>query len=260
MTVSRDSKTKCPSGRLDRRAFLRAGGYAALLGITGCTATGKTQESGRLAPTQPSLTNGNSSLSGDEFEYYATMYAEQPEEKFPLPAVPFQRIDPVFYRRLVDDPTGEKPGTIIVDTSHHYLYLTLEDGKAMRYGVGLGRAGFEWAGRGVIQYKRAWPRWTPPDEMVARQPELEPYSIANGGMAPGLNNPLGARAHYIFQNGKDTLYRIHGSPEWWSIGKSVSSGCVRMLNQDVVDLYNRVTNGSTILVTDRAATAPQNAV
>src|SRR5690606_30796719 len=104
-------------------------------------------------------------------------------------------------------------------------------------------------GRGVIQYKRAWPKWTPPDEMIARQPELEQYSWRNGGMPPGLDNPLGARALYIFKDGKDTIYRIHGSPEWWTMGKSVSSGCVRMLNQDIVDLYNRVPPKAPIVVT-----------
>ena len=119
----------------------------------------------------------------------------------------------------------------------------------MRYGVGLGRAGFEWSGRGVIQYKRAWPKWTPPDEMIARQPELEQYSWRNGGMPPGLDNPLGARALYIFKDGKDTIFRIHGSPEWWTMGKSVSSGCVRMLNQDIIDLYNRVPPKAPIVVT-----------
>lgn len=92
--------------------------------------------------------------------------------------------------------------------------------------------------------------------MVARQPELEPYSIANGGMDPGLNNPLGARALYIFQNGEDTLYRIHGTPEWWTIGKSVSSGCVRMFNQDVIDLHDRAPNGTPILVTSLGSTRP----
>jgi len=185
------------------------------------------------------------------------MYAERPEEMFPLPAIPFERMNPIYYRRLVDDPTGERAGVIVVDVAHHFLYLTRGEGKAIRYGVGLGRAGFEWAGRGVIQYKRVWPRWTPPNEMVARQPELEQYSSANGGMEPGLNNPLGARALYIFQDGRDTLYRIHGSPEWWTIGKSVSSGCVRMLNQDVIDLYNRTPNGTPILVT-RLGTAPES--
>lgn len=177
------------------------------------------------------------------------MYGPMPGEQFPLPAIPYQKISKRFHRQIVSDPTGERSGTLVVDTANYFLYLTQEGGQAIRYGVGLGRQGFEWTGKGVIQYKREWPRWTPPDEMVVRQPELVPYSIANGGMAPGLNNPLGARALYIFQNSQDTLYRIHGSPEWWSIGKSVSSGCVRMINQDVVDLYGRVPDKAPIIVT-----------
>jgi lipoprotein-anchoring transpeptidase ErfK/SrfK len=100
----------------------------------------------------------------------------------------------------------------------------------------------------VVQYKREWPRWKVPNDMLARQPELEPYSIANGGMEPGLNNPLGARALYLFENGEDTLYRIHGSPEAASIGKAVSSGCIRLLNQDVIDLYDRVPDGARVVV------------
>jgi len=118
----------------------------------------------------------------------------------------------------------------------------------MRYGVGLGRAGFSWSGRGVIQWKKKWPTWTPPAEMIEREPDLEKYSAENGGMQPGLDNPLGARALYIFQDGEDTLYRLHGTGEASSIGKAVSSGCVRLLNQDVVDLYERVPNGSLIAV------------
>jgi lipoprotein-anchoring transpeptidase ErfK/SrfK len=149
----------------------------------------------------------------------------------------------------VADPTGERPGSIVVDTSQHFLYLTMEGGRAMRYGVGLGREGFAWTGHAKVQWKQKWPKWTPPAEMIAREPKLAKYSAANGGMEPGLMNPLGARALYIFQNGKDTLYRIHGSPEWWSIGKSVSSGCVRLMNQDVIDLYSRVQPGTPIWVT-----------
>ncbi len=145
-------------------------------------------------------------------------------------------------------PSAEKPGTIVVDTQEKLLYLILGNGKAMRYGVGLGRKGFGWHGRGVIQWRQRWPRWTPPDEMVDRQPEIAQYSAANGGMDPGLNNPLGARALYIFQNGQDSLYRIHGTPEWKSIGKAVSSGCVRMLNQDVIDLYDRLPEKADIVV------------
>jgi lipoprotein-anchoring transpeptidase ErfK/SrfK len=115
----------------------------------------------------------------------------------------------------------------------------------MRYGVGIGRDGFSWSGRARIAYKREWPTWTPPAEMIARQPELEPY---RHGMAPGLDNPLGPRALYIFQGNRDTLYRLHGNPDERSIGKAVSSGCVRLLDQDVIDLYNRVPAGSPILV------------
>ncbi|MEM9575323.1 MAG: L,D-transpeptidase, partial [Pseudomonadota bacterium] len=136
------------------------------------------------------------------------------------------------------------------------LYFTLPGGRAMRYGVGLGRAGFEWSGAGDIRRKSEWPKWHPPAEMIEREPELEKYRTTynketgtwDGGMEPGLLNPLGARAHYIYQGEQDTLYRLHGSPEWWSIGKSVSSGCVRLINQDVIDLYNRVPKGAEIIV------------
>lgn len=226
---------------LSRRHVLKAGGAFAVLGLAGCSTTAMPiRRPVEVAPVE---------LASAASE----MYAARPDELFPLPAVPYQKIPPRFRRQWVDNPTGERPGTLVVDTTNHFLYLTYEGGKAMRYGVGLGRAGFEWAGRGVIQYKRKWPRWTPPDEMVARQPKLEPYSIANGGMDAGLRNPLGARALYIFKDGEDTLYRIHGSPEWWTIGKSVSSGCVRMVNQDVVDLYDRVPNRTAIVVIGQAA-------
>lgn len=179
---------------------------------------------------------------------FTSMYRAMPEERFPLPAVDLSKINPKFYRRLVDDPTGETPGTIVVDTRSFFLYLVRPGGKAMRYGVGLGRAGFEWSGRAQVLWKQAWPKWTPPDEMIARQPELAKWSADNGGMPPGLENPLGARALYIFEDNVDTLYRIHGSPEWWTIGKSVSSGCVRMINQDVIDLFDRVATPTPILV------------
>ncbi len=171
-----------------------------------------------------------------------------PEEDFPVPAVDLTKVDQRFYRQLVDDPTGERPGTVVVDTRSYFLYLVRPDGKAMRYGVGLGRQGFTWSGEGVIQWKRRWPTWTPPAEMIARQPELERYSAENGGQPPGLDNPLGARALYIFQNGEDTLYRLHGTPEYWTIGKAVSSGCVRLMNQDVIDLYDRVATPTPIIV------------
>jgi len=190
-----------------------------------------------------------------EDDSYALMYGPVLDEGFEVPAVPYQKIDRRFLRQLVSDPTGEQPGTIVVDTSSHFLYLVRQNGEAMRYGVGLGRAGFEWSGRAVVQWKQKWPRWKPPAEMIARDPKLEQYSVENGGMEPGLMNPLGARALYIFQDGEDTLYRLHGSPEWNSIGKSVSSGCVRLMNQDIIDLYDRVPNRTPIVVVNGIGTA-----
>lgn len=230
---------------LSRRSFMSALSVTAAAGLAGCAQISNNVPiidfGGNPAPVAPN--NDNSGVGP-----YASMYGPLEDEGYLIPGVPFQKIDPKYYRQIVQDPTGEMPGTVIVDTANRYLYLVLPDGQAMRYGVGIGRAGFSWSGRAVIQWKRKWPRWTPPDEMIARQPELEIYSARNGGMEPGLKNPLGARAHYIFKDGVDTLYRIHGNPEWWSIGKAVSSGCVRMLNQDVIDLYDRVPSKSPILV------------
>ena len=135
-----------------------------------------------------------------------------------------------------------------MDTASKFAYVVQPGGRAMRYGVGVGRAGMEWSGRAKIQWKKKWPTWTPPAEMIARKPELSAYSAANGGMEPGIGNPLGARALYLFQNGKDTLYRLHGSPEYWTIGTNNSSGCIRFMNQDIIDLYDRVPSGSPVLV------------
>lgn len=165
-----------------------------------------------------------------------------------LPAIPYSRVDANFLRQTVDYQTNEAAGTIVVDTRAHFLYLVQGGGKAIRYGVGLGKAGFAWHGRGVIARKAKWPRWTPPEDMVERQPDLRKFAAAEGGAEPGLNNPLGARALYIYQNGKDTLYRVHGTPDWQSVGKATSSGCVRMFNQDVIDLFDRVPTGTPILV------------
>lgn len=179
---------------------------------------------------------------------YALMYGPMPKEKFPIPAVNLKRVPNRFLRREVRNRTGEGPNTIVVNTRSYYLHHVQPDGTTMRYGVGLGREGFGWKGRAVVQWKRKWPRWTPPAEMIEREPELKKYSAANGGMDPGLDNPLGARALYIFQDGVDTLYRLHGTPEYWTIGKAVSSGCVRLMNQDIVHLYANVRNGTKLLV------------
>ncbi|API52601.1 hypothetical protein BMW22_14150 [Rhizobium leguminosarum] len=179
---------------------------------------------------------------------HMAMYGELRDDDFTLPAIPVSRVQPQFLRQEVDYQTTERPGTVVVDTKAHFLYFVEGNGKAMRYGVGLGRDGYAWSGRGVIQWKQKWPRWTPSVEMVSRQPEVRPFGVENGGMNPGLMNPLGARAMYIFKDGQDTLYRVHGTPDWQSIGKATSSGCVRMLNQDVVDLYDRLPAKAEIVV------------
>jgi lipoprotein-anchoring transpeptidase ErfK/SrfK len=177
--------------------------------------------------------------------YYLQMYAARPEERFPLPAIDLHKLPSEYWRQEVPYATGERPGTIVVSTNERFLYLVQENGKAIRYGVGIGREGFTWSGRGDVGRKAEWPVWTPPPEMIRRQPELAEYA---NGQPPGLTNPLGARAMYIYRNGRDSGYRIHGSPEVWSIGQAVSSGCVRLLNQDIIDLYGRVPKGATVVV------------
>ena len=215
-----------------RRHFMLGGTALAALALSGCATNSSTRRvvTERTDRVPPDI---------------RAMYAALPNERFPVPAARVELMDPRSWRQLVDDPTGERPGTVVVDTPNRFLYWTMEGGKAMRYGVGIGREGFAWNGRAVIQYKREWPTWTPPAEMIERQPELEEY---RNGMAPGLDNPLGARALYIFQNGRDTLYRLHGTLDERSIGKAVSSGCVRLLAQDVIDLHARVPSGSPIVV------------
>lgn len=230
---------------ISRRSFLTTTAtLTAGLAVSACTTT------------DGSGGGGVSLRSAPEFPDYATMYAAVSDGGFNIPAVPYTKIPERFLRQVVKDPTGEAKGTLVVDTRGHFLYLVLANGQAIRYGVGLGRAGFEWSGRAEVGAKREWPKWFPPDEMIDRDPKLEKYRVSydkendvyNGGMEPGIYNPLGARALYLYEGKKDTLYRLHGSPEWNSIGKSVSSGCVRLTNQDIIDLYGRVPMGTPVLV------------
>jgi lipoprotein-anchoring transpeptidase ErfK/SrfK len=148
----------------------------------------------------------------------------------------------VATHRMVKDSTGEAAGTVTVNTKVRKLFLSLGDGQAIEYRIAVGRQGFAWKGAAQIGRKAFWPGWTPPPEMLARQPDLPAHS--DGGM----ENPLGARALYLFQDHKDTLFRIHGTNEPKSIGKAVSSGCIRMLNADVIDLYQRVEKGTPVVV------------
>jgi lipoprotein-anchoring transpeptidase ErfK/SrfK len=151
---------------------------------------------------------------------------------------PDLQMDPRFLKQEVAYDGKEEPGTIVIDTPNHFLYLVQPGGRALRYGVGVGRPGFTWAGTHTVSAKKEWPDWTPPKEMLERQPYLPRH------MEGGPNNPLGARAMYL----GSTLYRIHGSNEPWTIGHNVSSGCIRMRNVDVIDLYDRVKVGAKVVV------------
>ncbi len=176
-------------------------------------------------------------------------YGPITNEPYPIAAVPEGVVPPELWRQEVDNPfPSEAPGTIVVDPDAGFLHLVGDGGRAMRYGAGTGAAAFQWQGAARLQFRRSWPRWKVPETMVARRPELEPYSVANGGMDPGPGNPLGARALYLFQNGEDTLYRIHGACEPEYLGKAVSSGCIRLLDQDVIDLDRRAKHGVTVRV------------
>ena len=231
---------------LSRRAVLSGAGSLALLGVAGCSQTldlsalqldGGT--TGSIRPVRPSISVDRKITSP------AVMYASVTDGGFTLPEVPYLKVKPEFRRQIVVDPTGEQPGTIVVHSQERLLYLVQPGGDAIRYGVGIGKEGFRWSGRANIQYGKEWPTWTPPAEMIARKPELVKWQ---NGQPGGLTNPLGARALYIYQDGKDTGYRIHGSPEWASIGQAMSSGCVRLINQDIIDLYSRVSRKNPIVV------------
>jgi lipoprotein-anchoring transpeptidase ErfK/SrfK len=173
-------------------------------------------------------------------------YQQQPSYQSQAPLLPQQgepseahpAFDPKYEKQLVDYHGKESPGTIVVDTPNKFLFLVQGDGKALRYGIGVGRPGFTWAGIKQISAKKEWPDWTPPPEMLARRPDLPRH------MEGGPQNPLGARAMYL----GSSLYRIHGSNEPWTIGTNVSSGCIRMRNEDVIDLYGRVNVGAKVIV------------
>ncbi len=187
------------------------------------------------------------SVQGPALPSAAEMYAAVQDDGFNVPAVPLYTLDPVYRRQIVGTPSRvpDEPGTIVVDPQYRNLYFILARGTAIRYGIGVGREGFAWSGTATIKRKEHWPTWTPPAEMVKRDPRAAPYAK---GMKGGLDNPLGARAMYLFQGNKDTLYRIHGTNDPSSIGKAVSSGCIRMIDQDVMDLYERAPIGTKVVV------------
>lgn len=219
---------------LGRRQFLASAASLSALALAGCATT--TPQRLVVAAEPP-----RHAVPPD----VQMMYGPLVDEGYALRAADMTLVDPLYWRQEVADPTGEKPGTVVVDTANRFLYHVGEGGMATRYGVGIGRDGYAWAGRAHIAYKKKWPTWTPPSEMIDRQPELEQY---RHGMEPGIGNPLGARAMYIHKGQVDTIYRIHGNPDETSIGKAVSSGCVRLLQQDIIHLADSVKTGSTLVV------------
>lgn len=207
---------------INRRAFLAAAG-GLLAGA--CTTQNRELVTASIAPAQ--------------------MLVVETPEPFPVAPVDMSKIDPKYHRQIVPNPTGEPAGTVVVDTDNRFLYLAMENGQALRYGVGIGREGFGWSGTAVIKRKAEWPVWTPTPYMVRTDPKAALWA---GGMPGGPNNPLGARALYLYEGDRDTLYRIHGTYQPESIGRAVSSGCVRLLNADVINLYDRVPIGSRVVV------------
>jgi lipoprotein-anchoring transpeptidase ErfK/SrfK len=165
-----------------------------------------------------------------------------PDKPHDIPLVDQSRIPAHMRRQVVDYSGDEQPGTIVVDIDRRHLFLVQDGGKAMRYGIGVGRDGFSWRGVARVGRKGVWPGWSPTATMVKLRSDLPRY------MDGGLGNPLGARALYLYQGERDTLFRIHGTNEPWTIGQAVSSGCVRMLNEDILDLYKKVDVGTTVLV------------
>jgi lipoprotein-anchoring transpeptidase ErfK/SrfK len=173
-------------------------------------------------------------------------YGPRPDEKFPLKEVPRENIKPELRRTEVDYPSNYAPGTIVVDTPERRAYYILGGGRAIRYGVGVGRQGYALKGSAYIGRKAEWPSWTPTPNMIRRDPERNlKYA---GGMPGGPNNPLGARALYLYRGGNDTLFRLHGTNQPQSIGQAMSSGCVRMMNHDIIDLHERAKVGGRVVV------------
>ena len=187
----------------------------------------------------------------------AGAYISTMDSGFALPALPEEEIPAQFRRQEVYFPTAEVPGTIIINPSEKTLHYVTGPNTAIRYGIAVGRAGFEWSGVAQVTEKKPWPTWTPPPEMIARDPKLAKWEKGQPG---GLTNPLGARAIYLTTNGVDYGYRIHGTPEWKSIGRNASSGCIRMINQDVIDLYNRVQGGEKVVVLNADGSYPTRLV
>ena len=217
----------------------KAASVLAVLALTACV--------------EPTLSPSSSSQplpKVDENVYVASMDAG-----IVIPALPVEEIPASHRRQVVAYATEQPVGTIIINPSTRLLYYVVGENKAIRYGISVGRAGFEWSGEAIVADRKPWPTWTPPKEMIARDPAK--YSKWAEGQPGGPTNPLGARAIYLTSGGKDYGYRIHGTPDWQSIGSNASSGCIRMINQDVIDLYGRLQGGEKVIVLTASGEMPQ---
>lgn len=231
-----------------RRAFLSASALAAGGVLAGCQTTAPV--SGEITrftdDGRPIATTRTEPLSAAAARYGITplSYEAVQDGAHLIPATGMSILKPPYHRDVVPYETRHRPGTIVVDNAARQLFLVLEGGHALRYGISVGREGFTWRGTGTIYRKAHWPTWTPTPSMIRRDPVLSQYA---GGYPPGPSNPLGARALYLLTGGADRGYRIHGTPEWWRIGEYVSSGCIRMINHEVIDLYERVPVGTRVV-------------
>jgi lipoprotein-anchoring transpeptidase ErfK/SrfK len=237
-STSSTSRMQAETGHLSRRRFLAgAAAVSAPALLAACTPPPPEGQ----APIMPTR------FGGFDFDP-DVIYAALREERFPLDGADLREVDERFLRTMTDAPPGFAPGTIVIDTSDRFLFLVLSDGRAVRYGVGVGRQGASWRGRARIARKAEWPSWTPTANMIRFDPEKNgPWA---GGMPGGPDNPLGARALYLYDGNRDTMYRIHGTNEPWSIGTNVSSGCIRLINHDIIDLHARVPMGTSVVVRD----------
>jgi lipoprotein-anchoring transpeptidase ErfK/SrfK len=223
-------------------SFSISGKAAALLAVMALTAC--------VDPTLSPTGTSQPLPKADENVYVASMDAG-----IAIPALPVEEIPASHRRQVVAYETDQPVGTIVINPSTRLLYYVVGPNKAIRYGIAVGRAGFEWSGEAIVAEKKPWPTWTPPPEMIARDPAK--YSKWADGQPGGPTNPLGARAIYLTSGGKDYGYRIHGTPEWKSIGRNASSGCIRMINQDVIDLYGRLQGGEKVIVLTASGEMPK---
>ncbi len=236
---------------LTRRKMIAGVSASAAASVAGCVSSDP-NASVNAAAMAPSPPPSHSAAVADAVQpQYGSVYGEIKDGEFIVPAVQLSQVNSAFLRTNVAYATTESPGTIVVDPANHYLYHVEDGGRATRYGVGVGREGFVWYGDATIKSKQEWPDWYPPKEMIDRRPDLkkEVVELQSGvGMHGGPSNPLGARAMYLWQGEQDTLFRIHGTNEPWTIGLSQSSGCIRMINQDAIDLYQNTLVGTRVVV------------